>query len=549
MRMSWSVLTCALGLGLVAAGGCDPGSELVYVYSPSGLTLREAPGTESPVLDVLPYGAPVTVVQSVEAGDPASNEPGIPDTVDSLSGQWFEVRSGMQSGYVFGGYLTRFEPPPDPDVFPEGPLVKTRFVYGANVLSLRTRPSQVSRPIAFVAYGDSLEVLLAGWGEQQDSLDGMPGHWLRVRWRGVEGFVFGEYLSEFRPLADRFARGDRSFTRAYVHGTQALVLRSAPSSSAEPRGELAYGDSVNVIVPAEPLQDSVEGLWGSWVYGRRPSMEGYAFDAFLTAAPPPAPDTATDGAPPLPVTRFVMTHPGARVWTVGEARFFTRDFIHYGDSVRALFGGRSYARSDDDARRWVRVRLADREEGLVTDVSLSPLPVPLPGTAFRDYVEETLGRRESEASSAVDLASGIVEGSIEFNRGVTGERLRSEAGDMVTRYRLPGLDLQRAFALLALAEENAFFTTAGFPGTTTNVPGFDASVSFAPGGELAGVYVVDVGASTSIALEVTEEGVTVTFGPAPPSTEDPDPGGDTSTQRGPGEGSRAGAASEQGTTT
>lgn len=492
---------------LVALGACEGDSELRYVFSPSGLSLREAPSTEAAVLDVLPYGAPVRVIGAVDSAASV--------VVDSISGQWLEVRSGLRDGYVFSGYLTRFAPPTEPDVFPDSAPVRRRFVYGANVLSIRDRPHAVSGPLAFVRYRDSLEVLLGGWRERTEELEGIEGGWVRVRWRSVEGYVFDGYLSEFRPLERRISTAGEQFTLKYVQGIDSLTLHSAPDPEAPETGQLAYGDSLRVVPAANSVMTGLEGLPGTWVYGRSPAMEGFLFDGFLSEAPPPPRDSLPAGEPPpRPQRRWILATPGARVWNRSESRIFTQGFIHYADSVLLLFGGAPQppaAQAGRAREALVHVKRHDFE-GLVAASALSPLPVPVPDADFDGYLSQTIGETDSVDTlpgSAPRADTGTV--TTEYEWGVSRTRRVLGTGSAETAYRLPNVAMGQAHRILQLTGFNEYFELAEFPTSDVTVGSYEVTVQLAPGGEIVGTYALDTRDGSVTALEGDSAGVTVTF--------------------------------------
>jgi hypothetical protein len=503
MRPSYALI---LLIGALSMGACDRGPELRYVFSPSGLSLREAPSTEAPVLGVLPYGAPLTVLAAVDSGAFA--------VVDDITGQWLQIRSGLQEGYVFSGYLTRFPPPSEPDVFPDTGLVQKRFVYGANVLSIRDSPARPSGPLAFVEYRDSLDVLLGGWGERSDELDGMEGSWVRVRWGAVEGYVFDGYLSGFRPLERRMTTTGQDFTLRFVHGIDTLTLHSAPDEDAPETGRLGYGDSLSVIPTADPTTVEVDGVPGTWVYGRSPVMEGFLFDGFLSETRPPAPDSAAaNEAPPRPERRYILTTPGVRVWDEAEGRIFTQGFVHYGDSVLVLFGGGTARIADpvtDAGEALVRVK-ARSQEGLISVGALSPLPVPVPGSDLDTYLVETIGQTSVDTLPGYDTEADTGTVVTRYERGIVRTHSSEGPGLDETVYGFPGVTLVQAHEILKLCEANEYFETEAFPQGEGTVGPYEVTMQLAPGGEVLGAYSRDTRDGSLTAIERDSVGVVVTM--------------------------------------
>jgi hypothetical protein len=492
---------------VTGAVACDSGPPLAYVYSPSGLSLRVSPSLDAEIVDVLPYGAPVTLQPTDTV---------FPVVVDSISGQWLAVRSGLREGYVFDGYVTR-EPPPDSAAsLPEGPLVRRGFIYGADLVSLRDRPSTSSGRLAYIEYRDSVQVLLAGLVVESDSVDGMAGQWVRVRWSGIEGYLVGGYLSQFRPLARPFSRSRvTTFRTAFVQGVDRSILRSAPDSVADSVGVLAVGDTIASAAPTSADLETHVGLPGRWTYVRSPTAEGYLFDAFLSLSPPP--DSAGQVLVDPPALRYAAWTPGLRLWEGEGERIFARDFVHYGDSVLVLFGGRTSlleGPNGEDAYVYVKTRSG---EGHVHPDFLSALPLPPLGTPFRDYVEQTIGRADpGAAGDGVD--------TIQYNRGVVGWTDEGENGSTEQRFRLPGASLPDAFVLLRACRENAFFETASsLPTADLETGDYSVTVRLAPGGSVSGLYVADHDSGELVTVEAMPEGAEIAFGRVP---QDPEPVGD-----------------------
>ena len=470
----------------VVAGGlaCEAEPPLAYVYSPSGLSLRAEPSTDAPVVEVLPYGAPVTVT-SVDSGQAV--------TIDSIAGHWLGVRSGLREGYVFDGYVTEYPPPDSAGLMPEGPLVRRAFVYGATLVSLRNRPSTQSGRLAYIEYRDSVQVLLAGLTEATDSIDGVEGSWLRVRWSGIEGYLFSAYLSQFRPLQRPFSARGESFSTAFVHGVEALTLHAAPDSMADSVGVLAAGDSVSVATVQDEELESYRGLPGRWVYATSATLEGYLFGSFLTGNPPI--DSAGVVVTDPPTLRYVVVPPGVRLWERGEDRLFTRDFMFYGDSVLVLFGGRTarLAGPQGGLDDYVTVKTAT-QEGLVEPELLSVLPPPELGMPFRDHMEQVVGRLDGEpvlgteggepSADAEETGDGAAqdpsegEGSgegdgeeappppvvtVRYNRGVIARTVALEDGGREQRFLLPGATPGEAYRLLRASRDDAPVETPDEP--------------------------------------------------------------------------------------
>jgi hypothetical protein len=83
-------------------------AQTVYVASPNGLSLREAPNKDSKRIKLLEYGTPIT-------------KQGYSDDfvkIDGYSGQWMKVSTqDGKSGYVFDGYTLPVKVPESGDLY------------------------------------------------------------------------------------------------------------------------------------------------------------------------------------------------------------------------------------------------------------------------------------------------------------------------------------------------------------------------------------------------------------------------------------------------
>ena len=67
------------------------------------LNLREKPESKSPVIEVIPYGAKVAVMERTS----------VPFTSEGIYGFWVRVKYGKNTGYIFDGYLSVLPAPPE----------------------------------------------------------------------------------------------------------------------------------------------------------------------------------------------------------------------------------------------------------------------------------------------------------------------------------------------------------------------------------------------------------------------------------------------------
>lgn len=73
----------------------------VHVLAFSGLKIRTAPNLDSKVLDIVPFG------ESIELIEKGS----VPDVIEWISGHWSRVDYHGTQGYVFDGFLTKLPVP------------------------------------------------------------------------------------------------------------------------------------------------------------------------------------------------------------------------------------------------------------------------------------------------------------------------------------------------------------------------------------------------------------------------------------------------------
>lgn len=83
-----------------------PTDSTLYVFAPSGLSLREAPNSTAKKLTIIPYRSEVTIIAQTR------------DYIEiveakqfKFSDQWVKVKYQNQIGYAFMGYLTHHAPP------------------------------------------------------------------------------------------------------------------------------------------------------------------------------------------------------------------------------------------------------------------------------------------------------------------------------------------------------------------------------------------------------------------------------------------------------
>jgi|GEM_PF-2327886 len=78
---------------------------------------------------------------------------------------------------------------------------KPSYVSAASGLKLREKPSVYSTTIETIPYGTKVTVKEKGAIE---ILDGTRGQWCRIEWKGKKGWVFGAYLTDKEPDANKY---------------------------------------------------------------------------------------------------------------------------------------------------------------------------------------------------------------------------------------------------------------------------------------------------------------------------------------------------------
>ncbi len=94
---------CIICAGLSASAGAQSfkNDSQVYVLSISGVNLREDPSTTSKVLELVPYGTKLTVMETADKTQ----------EVDNLKGGFVKVTYRGKTGYLFDGFLSSLQAP------------------------------------------------------------------------------------------------------------------------------------------------------------------------------------------------------------------------------------------------------------------------------------------------------------------------------------------------------------------------------------------------------------------------------------------------------
>ncbi|MCU0848616.1 MAG: SH3 domain-containing protein [Spirochaetes bacterium] len=105
------LFACLIYTGLTALAEAQSfkNDSTVYVFSVSGINLREEPSTTSKVLELVPYGTKLTVLETINK----------PQEVDNFKGSFAKVTYRGKTGYLFDGFLSSL---PAPDLKKQGNL-------------------------------------------------------------------------------------------------------------------------------------------------------------------------------------------------------------------------------------------------------------------------------------------------------------------------------------------------------------------------------------------------------------------------------------------
>lgn len=85
---------------------------------------------------------------------------------------------------------------------------KEMFVNSENGLRLREKPNEEANVILTISYGEKVKTKLKTFGKNDE--------WVRVRYNGTRGYVYGEFLQEEDPLAGMTPLATWHIT-AYTH--------------------------------------------------------------------------------------------------------------------------------------------------------------------------------------------------------------------------------------------------------------------------------------------------------------------------------------------
>ena len=194
------------------------------------LNLREEPSTSADVLDKIPDGEEVEVLEE---------------------GEWAKIEYDGKTGYVLNEYLVyEFEPDLSQETVQE---VTARVVLSSGTLNLREEASEDSERLEGIENGETLTVL------------GTQGEWSRVRYGKLVGYVLSSYLQ----LEGSAAPSVGTATVKLSSGN--LNLRAAASEEGAEVGKIPNGETVEVL-----------GTQGDWTRVRYGELTGYVLGSYLS---------------------------------------------------------------------------------------------------------------------------------------------------------------------------------------------------------------------------------------------------------------------------
>ena len=178
-RVQWHDLTGYVMTSYLSFAD-KPTEVTLYVDTPSGVNLRQAPSTDSAILIGIPRGAAVTAI--------------------GTSGAWRQVTYNGLTGYVMAQYLTDVKPLMiETPVATEAPYSEDTAdpVYDPTLVSVPGWHAQIAATSLNVrAWCDgSAPVLTSLPGGTTVDLPEVGDEWCRIQYEGIEGYCKTEYLT------------------------------------------------------------------------------------------------------------------------------------------------------------------------------------------------------------------------------------------------------------------------------------------------------------------------------------------------------------------
>jgi uncharacterized protein YgiM (DUF1202 family) len=172
-----------------------------YYVTASNLLLRNGPGQSGDVISSLHQNAEVSVSRF------SDND----DYIDGYAAKWAYVSvDGYMEGWVYSAYLSLQKSNEDQAPEPWDHILSGNSKYvRPPVLRVRDEPGKLGGIIGTIPQGQSIQILERK--EWTESISGIRSVWVKVRGGGVEGFVFGGFLSTKSGLFTRSDDIDKPF--------------------------------------------------------------------------------------------------------------------------------------------------------------------------------------------------------------------------------------------------------------------------------------------------------------------------------------------------
>ncbi|RGY99444.1 SH3 domain-containing protein [Clostridium sp. AM58-1XD] len=204
------------------------------------ITLRTEPDTSAAAILQIPYGSPVSYVETADNG-------------------FYKIIYNGHTGYGLASYLSTTQPEPNSKAAAPAASYKTYYVTNCDEwISLRKSPSTGADRITTIPYGAAVSFV-------ENSTNGF----YKIIYNGHTGYALASYLSTSVP-ASKAAASYRS--AKVVNCEEWISLRVSPNTKADKYTEIPLGAYVTVISTGE-----ANGFW-KIQYG---GYEGYALGQYL----------------------------------------------------------------------------------------------------------------------------------------------------------------------------------------------------------------------------------------------------------------------------
>ncbi len=181
-------------------------SDIRYVYTENGgsLNMRDQPSTIGSIIEKVPTGTRVTILQE--------------------EGKWSKISNGGKTGYVMSKYLTTSKKKDTGDKWQS--VFRSMYVNTGdkNSLHLREKASRSSPSLALIKYGSMVNVTA------------VSDAWARVHVDGKDGYMMLSFLSQEAPeentkTREMYIKCSKRMNLYQEPDTKSRVLLSVPSGS------------------------------------------------------------------------------------------------------------------------------------------------------------------------------------------------------------------------------------------------------------------------------------------------------------------------------